>query len=163
MQFGLKSYLWFQNRSSAQHEFDLKSQVWFPTKIARHEVQLPLYYIHFKIAQIQDWVTSNILLMQYWAGLKLNSSLFWGGGKNSSFGNKSSKICHMILFVYHFHAIWLVTLNKPWNLIGFFLVWPAHWLGKRWDLKQKMVQFVNKSHQLEPIRLQGPPMISKWV
>ena len=162
MQFELKSYLWFQNRSSAQHEFDLKSQVWFPTKIARHEVQLPLYYIHFKIAQIQDWVTSNILLMQYWAGLKLNSSLFGGGG-NSSFGNKSSKICHMILFVYHFHAIWLVTLNKPWNLIGFFLVWPAHWLGKRWDLKQKMVQFVNKSHQLEPIRLQGPPMISKWV
>ena len=25
------------------------------------------------------------------------------------------------------------------------------------------VWFVNKSHQLEPIRLQGPPVISKWV
>ena len=43
------------------------------------------------------------------------------GGKNSSFGNKSSKICHMILFVYHFLAILLVTLNKPWNLIGCFV------------------------------------------
>ena len=28
-------------------EFDLKSQVWLQTKIALHEVQLPLYYIHF--------------------------------------------------------------------------------------------------------------------
>ena len=110
MQFGLKSYLWFQNRSSAQHEFDLKSQVWFPTKIARHEVQLPLYYIHFKIAQIQDWVTSNILLMQYWAGLKLNSSLFGGGGGNSSFGNKSSKICHTNTLCLSFSC----------NLIGYF-------------------------------------------
>ena len=78
VQFGLKSNAWFQNRTSVQRVFDLKSQVWFQTKIARHEVQLPLYYIHFEIAQIQDLVSSNILLMQYWAGLKLNSSIFWG-------------------------------------------------------------------------------------
>ena len=76
VQFGLKSYAWFQNWTSAQREFDLKSQVWFQTKIAQHEVQLPLYYIHFEIAQIQDLVNSNILLIQYWAGLKLNSSIF---------------------------------------------------------------------------------------
>ena len=75
VQFGLKLYVWFQNRTSAQREFDLKSQVWFQTKIARLEVQLPLYYIHFEIAQIQDLISSNILLMQYWAGLKLNSSI----------------------------------------------------------------------------------------
>ena len=43
------------------------------------------------------------------------------GGKNNSFGNKSSKICHMILFVSHFTAIWLATSNKPWNLIGCFV------------------------------------------
>ena len=78
VQLGQKPYAWFQNRTSVQREFDLKSQVWFQTKIARHEVQLPLYYIHFEIAQIQDLVSSNILLMQYWAGLKLNSSNFWG-------------------------------------------------------------------------------------
>ena len=35
------------------------------TKIARHEVQLPLYHIHFEIAQIQDLVSSYILFMQY--------------------------------------------------------------------------------------------------
>ena len=72
VQFGLKSYMWFQNRVSTQYEFNLKSQVWFQTKIARHKVQLPLYYIHFEIAQVQDMVGSNILLMQYWASLKLN-------------------------------------------------------------------------------------------
>ena len=77
VQFGLKSYAWFQNWTSAQREFDLKSQVWFQTKIAQHEVQLPLYYIHFEIAQIQDLVSSNILLLQYWASLKLNSFIFW--------------------------------------------------------------------------------------
>ena len=68
VQFGLKSYAWFQNRTSAQRELDLKSQEWFQTKIARQEVQLSLYYIHFEITQIQDLVNSNILLMQYWAG-----------------------------------------------------------------------------------------------
>ena len=30
-------------------QFGLKSQVWFQSKIARPEVQLPLYYIHFEI------------------------------------------------------------------------------------------------------------------
>ena len=45
---GLKSYALFQNWTSAQRQFDLKSQVWFQTKIGRHGVQLPLYYIHFK-------------------------------------------------------------------------------------------------------------------
>ena len=61
VQFGLKSYAWFQNRTSAQREFDLKSQVWFQTKIARHEVQLPLYYTHFEI--IQSFVNINIYLI----------------------------------------------------------------------------------------------------
>ena len=47
VQFGLKSYVGFQNQTSAKREFDLKSQVWFRTKIARPEVELPLYHIHF--------------------------------------------------------------------------------------------------------------------
>ena len=102
-------------------QFGLKSQVWFQTKIARHMVQLPLYCIHFEIARIQDFLSSNILLMQYRAGLKLTSSSIHLQFKKKSFGNKSCKICHMILFVFHFPAIWLVTLNKPWNLIGCFV------------------------------------------
>ena len=101
-------------------QFGLKSQVWSQNKIAQREVQLPFYYTHFDIAQIQDLVNSNILLMQYWAGLRLNSFTFWG--EKISFRNKS---CHMILFVFHFPAIWLVTLNKPWNLIedSLFIGW----------------------------------------
>ena len=46
---------------------------------------------------------------------------FLEGGGDKSFGNKSCKICYMILFVFHFPAIWLVILNKPWNLIGCFV------------------------------------------
>ena len=104
VQFGLKSCAWFQNRTHAACSFDLKSQVWFQTKIARHEVQLPLYYIPF---EIQDLVSSNILLMQHWAGLKLNLSILRGGDR--SFGNKSCKICHII------HCLLFSC-----NLIGYF-------------------------------------------
>ena len=121
VKFGLKSYVWSQNWMSMQCEFNLKLQVWFQTKIAQRKVQLPLYYIHFEIAQKQDLVSKNILLMQYWAGLKLNSSSIHLQLKNKSFGNNGCKICHMILFVFHFPAIWLVTLNKPWNLISCFV------------------------------------------
>ena len=60
------------------------------------------------------------------------------GGKSKSFGNKSCKICHMILFVFHFPAIWLVTLNKPWNLIGCFVFSVAC------SLAGKKMQFIAK-------------------
>ena len=109
VQFGLKSYALFQNRASAQRKFDLKSHVWFQIKIERHEVQLPLFYIHFKIAQIQDSVSSNILLMQYWADLKLNSSIFQGE-KIRVLETKVAKFATWYSFVFHFPAIWLVTL-----------------------------------------------------
>ena len=75
VQFGMKLYAWFQNRTGSiwKHKYD------FRPKILRHEVQLPLYYIHFKIAQIEDLVHSNVLLTQYWARLKFNSyPIFWG-------------------------------------------------------------------------------------
>ena len=137
VQFGLKSYTWFPNRTSAQCKFDLKSQVWFQTKTAWHKFQLPLYCIHFEITQIQDLVSSNILLMQYWAGLKLNSSIFWG--EKVIVLEKKLQICHMILFVFHFPAIWLVTLNKPWNLIGCFVFSVASSLaGKKMRFKAKI-------------------------
>ena len=143
-QFGLKSYAWIKNWTSAQHSFDLKSQIWFQTKIAWQEVQLPLYYIHFEITRIQELVSSNILLMQYWAGLKLNSSIF-GGEKIRALETKVAKFA-MILFVFYFPAIWLVTLNKTWNLIGCFVFSVASLAGKKMRFKQIMVQFMNKSH-----------------
>ena len=55
LQFGLKSYAWFQIRTRAQHEFDWKSLVCFKAKIARHEVQLPLYHSHFEIAEFSQY------------------------------------------------------------------------------------------------------------
>ena len=62
------------------HKYD------FRPKFAQHKVQLPLYYIHFEIAPVQDLVSSNILLMQYWASLKLNSSIF--GGEKREFSKQ---------------------------------------------------------------------------
>ena len=44
-QFGLKSYGDF--KIVLAHKFDLKAQVLFQTKIARHGVQLPINYSHF--------------------------------------------------------------------------------------------------------------------
>ena len=41
--------------------------------------------------------------------------------------------------------------------------WLSFVLGIRCDLKKKIVRFMNKSYQLERIRLHGPPVISKWV
>ena len=58
-------------------------------------------------------------------------------GKNRSFENKSCKICHRILFVFHFLASWLVTLNKPWNLIGCFVVIVSSLAGKKMRFKAK--------------------------
>ena len=45
----------FQNRTSAQREFDLKSQVLFQTKIGLHSVQLPLYYSHSEITEFKQY------------------------------------------------------------------------------------------------------------
>ena len=60
------------------------------------------------------------------------------GGKSKSFGNKSCKICHMILFVFHFPAIWLVILDKPWNRIACFVFSVACALaGKKMRFKAK--------------------------
>ena len=80
-----KSYAWFQNWTSAQREFDLKSQVWFHTKIAQHEVQLPLYYIH---------CTCNNLICYFKQDLKpvwscCFSEPFSLAGKKVRFGNIS--------------------------------------------------------------------------
>ena len=116
VQFGLKSYVWFQNRTSVQREFDLKSQVWFQTKIARHKVQLPLYYIHFEIAQIQDLVSSNILLMQYWAGLKFNSSIFWGE-KQKFWKQRLQNLLHdnlCLSFSCNYIGYFIQTLKSDW-------------------------------------------------
>ena len=68
---------------------------------------------------------------------EIKSSIF-GGEENKSFGNKSCKICHMTLFVFYFLAIWSVTLNTPWNLIGCFVFGVASSLaGKKMQFEAK--------------------------
>ena len=91
-----------------ERALDLKSQVWFQTKTARHEAQLPLYYTYFEIAQLKELVSSNILLMQYWTGLKFNSSIFWEE-KVRVLETKVAKC-----------AIWYSCLSFSCNVIGYF-------------------------------------------
>ena len=135
VQFGLKSYTWFQNRMSVQRKFDLKSLVWFQTKIARHEVQSPLYCIHF-------WNRPNTGLGQFKHFIDAvlsrseNSSISWGE-KVRVLETKVAKFATWYS-VFHFPAIWSVTLNKPWNLIGRFVFSVASPLpGKKVRFKAK--------------------------
>ena len=90
---------------SAQQEFDLKSQVCFQTKIAWHKVQLPLYYIHFEIVQIQDLVS-----------LKLNSSNFLEG-KIRVWKQKFQNLSHDTLclsFSFNFIGYFKLALKSDW-------------------------------------------------
>ena len=56
-----------------------------------------MYTEFAEIDQIQDLVSSNILLMQYWDSLILNSSIFffggggWGGGEIRVLETKGAK------------------------------------------------------------------------
>ena len=116
-------------------------------------------FIHFEIAQVQNLVSS----MQYWASLRLNSSIFLGE-KIRVLETKVAKFASwylLSLIFLQFNRLFSVNL-EIW-LVVLFLVKPPYWLGKICELKQKMVRVKNKSHQLEPIRLQGPTVISKWV
>ena len=61
-------------------EFDLKSQVWFQTKTAQHEVQLPLYYIHFTYNLICYYINkiwnvfgcAVLVILFHWLGKRCN-------------------------------------------------------------------------------------------
>ena len=97
----------FCNGNCTECQFGLKSQVWFQTKIARHQVQLPLYYNHFEIAQIQDLVSSNIF---YWCSTEPVWTFL---GEKERVKKQKLQNLPQILLVFHFPAIWSVTVNKP--------------------------------------------------
>ena len=87
------------------------------------------------------WNHPNRGLGQFKCFIRCSIELVWNlihhfwRGKSKSFGNKS---CKMILFVFHFLAMWLVTLNKPWNLIACFLLsWTSSLAGKKAWFKAK--------------------------
>ena len=103
----------------------VKSQVWFQTKIARHEVQLALYYRHFEIAEFSQ--------CQYFidqvAGLlkSVNKRAF------SSHFAFEAEMMRFKTKIYDLEHEWR-DLEQTW-------------------FRAKIVWFVNKSHCWEPIRL----------
>ena len=135
VQFGLKSYTWFQNQTSAiwkRVRFEITSMISDQNCTTRGSIAT-LALLH------PFWNSLNTGLGQFkyfidavLSRFEIKFINFWG--KNKSFGNKSCKICHMILFVFHFPAIWLVTLNKPWNLIGCFVFSVATSLAGKKDV-----------------------------
>ena len=60
VQFGLKSSAWFPNGTSAQREFDLKSQVWFQTKL--HSTQFNYHFITPILKSHSSFVKIDIYL-----------------------------------------------------------------------------------------------------
>ena len=118
VQFGLKSYAWFE----------ITSMILDKNCTTRGSTLLHLFWNRQNTGLGQFLYFIYAVLSPF----EIKFIHFWGG-KNKSFGNISSKICLTILFVYHFPAIWLVTLNKPWNLIGCFVFSEASslaWQGK---------------------------------
>ena len=100
-------------------EFDLKSQVWFQTKIARHKVQLPLYYSHFEFSEFSqyqylfrqvaccskvgnaEWARHSIILT--WAAKIINKT------------NMDVFIEFRICFIFSAHGVILTRNNCFWQ------------------------------------------------
>ena len=66
------------NECTAWVWFEITSMISDQNCTTQGSITTLLHPFHFEITQIQDLVSSNILLMQQWARLKLNSSIFWG-------------------------------------------------------------------------------------
>ena len=115
--------------------------------IARHGVQLPLHYIHFKIEKFSRSDDGVFSLYKGFVDPIVSRVV------------ESCKVAKVVFFF-----IFLQIARFPWTSDWLFiLVKLSHWLGKRCDLEQKMMRIVNKSHQWEPIRFQGSLVISKWI
>ena len=109
-------------------EFDLKSQVWFQTKIARHKVQLPLYYSHFEFSDFSqyqylfrqvagcskvgnaEWARHSIILT--WAAKIINKT------------NMDVFIEFRICFIFSAHGVSLIRNNCFWQTSqGYVISW----------------------------------------
>ena len=115
-----------------------------------HTCDFKIERAHNLIAQIQDFSQYQYLIDSVVVSKQRNRKL------------TSHFVCKTETFRRHVHCNFIVISSKPWNLTGCFVSQILfHWLGKRSDLEQKIVPFVNQSHCWEPIRLQGSPVISK--
>ena len=83
------------------HKFDFRRKL--------HDTRFNYHFITSILKTPKDRTWSNILLMQYWAGLKLNSSIFWGKKIRVFWKQKMQNLLHDTL-----------CLSFSCNLIGYF-------------------------------------------
>ena len=138
--FGLKSYEWFKKTNG--REFDLKSHV-------RFQIDQNCLALSSIITLLHPFLNCKIQSLKYRIFLSVQM-FYW----------YSTELCKSCLLS---SSNLIGFFNKPWDLIGWCFGSVPHWLGKRCDLEQKIIRFVNKSQRWEPIRLQGSPEISKWI
>lgn len=107
-----------QNRTTAHRKFDLNSQVWLQTNIARHKGKLACHHIHFEIKKFvrsslkyRMLVSTSISLslIENCKELKFINFL----RKNESLGDKICKIRQPMASLSFTSEIWLVSLTKP--------------------------------------------------
>ena len=150
VQFWLQSYVWFQNQMST-------SSIWNHKYDFRPKLHMRFNY-HFitSILKSPKYRTWSVLIDAVLSWFEFKFIHFW---KQMLQNLPHDTLC--LSFSCNLIGYFKQALKSDWLFC--FLVWPAHWLGKRCNLSKKMVRFVNKLHQLEPIRLQGQPVISKWL
>ena len=98
------------------------SSIWNHKYDFRPKLHETMFNYHFitSILKLPKYRTRSVQIF-YWCSTEpvWNSSIFWGE-KVRVFKTKVAEFTTWY-FVFHFPAVWLVTLNKPWNLIGCFL------------------------------------------
>ena len=103
VQFGLKSYAWFQNPTSAQlAELDLKSQVWFEIKL--HDTKFDYHFIT-AILKSQISVSTNI----YWTRSRFVKKLKQEGFYISIILYAKQKWCDLELDWCDLEQTWFVN------------------------------------------------------
>ena len=101
------------------------------------------YYIHFEIAKFSRSHAGFFILYKCFINLVAS----W----LKKVANLFFIFMPFLLFVFKQAIICFILVKRPLRL------------RKRWDLEQKIVRFVNKSHKWEAMRLQGSPVISKGM
>ena len=75
-----------------------------------------------------------------------NSSVRHCKSRKDNRGTRVAKFTSQCFLCLSFYFISLITLNKPCNLIGCFVLgFTSHWLGKRCNSEQKIKRFVHKT------------------
>jgi len=139
VQFSLKSYAWFQNQTSAQHLFDLKSKYDFTPKL-----QNPNFNSHF----ITQFNSLNTRIINY--KILVSTIIYW---TNSQFVKKRNQKCVYVSFWKHVNIMSTWCDCVMWLVVLFYCLILIGWT--RCNLEQIIVQFVNQLHRWEQIRLQG--------